>query len=54
MTPIDLTATVTASALRLVTDPERAAQAPEIARRRAWMRLKQQRAERNEQPEDAA
>jgi len=50
MTPIDLTATVTARALALVTDPERAAQAPLIARQRAWARLKEAR----EQRENAA
>ena len=47
---IDITATVTARALALVTDPERAARAPLIARQRAWARLKEAR----EQREDAA
>lgn len=45
-----VSATVTARALALVTDPERAAQAPLIARQRAWARLKEAR----EQREDAA
>ena len=41
-------ATADAAALRLITDPERAARTPPDVTARAWLRLKQRRAEQQE------
>lgn len=56
MTPISMAEVVTRAAYRLVTDPERAAHAPVLARKRAWEKLMQARREQIEttEPEDAA
>lgn len=46
--PASMAAVVTRQALRLVIDPDRAALAGPLARRRAWARLMQARAARRD------